>query len=219
MLREIFYNTRLSAGVVFGVYTLAMKAFALILFALIAFSGGQTAQAESPQACIELWAPVCGAKQVQCVRAPCNPVPTTYSNSCFMGVDKATFIHEGECTGDETGGGSGGENYTPPAGCMAWYDGCNSCSRATKDGPAMCTLMACQGTPQAGYCRSYAVPAPPIDGDTPVSSPPGGTVSSPPASPDEVPPVATGTSPESAIVQSFLSQIWSYISSWFSYVF
>lgn len=53
--------------------------------------------------CTMEYRPVCGAKEVQCVAAPCYPVYQTYGNSCTMGNDGATFIHEGECTESETG--------------------------------------------------------------------------------------------------------------------
>lgn len=185
-----------------------------------------SAKAESPIACPEIWAPVCGAQQVQCVRAPCYPQYKTYSNSCFLNADKGTFIHEGECSASETGpymaggtdGGSDG-TYVPPEGCMAWFDGCNSCSRASANGPAMCTLMACTGDPQPGYCRSYEVPKPPVDGDTPVTSPPGGSGSSV-GSPGEQPiPVdidgGIGDTPE----RGFFTRVWLSITSWFSSLF
>ena len=141
----------------------------------------------------------------------------------MLSTDQGAFIHEGECTASETGPYTGGDSdtYIPPAGCMAWFDGCNSCSRSTKDGPAMCTMMACQGTPQAGYCRTYETPAPPTGGDTPVSSD-GGTVSSPPAPAPETPAVvATGTTPEpeKQEIEALLAQLWSYILSLFSLTF
>ena len=172
--------------------------------------------------CPALYAPVCGAQEVQCVRAPCYPQYKTYSNSCMLSADKGTFIHEGECTASETGPYKGGDSgnsgtYVPPAGCMAWFDGCNSCSRSTKDGPAMCTMMACQGTPQAGYCRTYETPAPPSGGGSS-----GGTVSSPPAPAPETPPVvATETQhePEKQEIEALLAQLWSYILRLLSYVF
>lgn len=201
-----------------------MKSSVVILLALFTLLLAPVAQAKSPMACPAIYTPVCGAQEVQCVRAPCYPQYKTYSNSCMLSADKGTFIHEGECTASESGPYMGGDSdtYVPPAGCMAWFDGCNSCSRSTKDGPAMCTMMACQGTPQPGYCRTYETPAPPSGGDTPVSSPPGGTVSSPPAPAPETPPVvATGTTPEpeKLAIGALLAQLWSYILSLFSLTF
>jgi len=34
------------------------------------------------EACIEIYQPVCGLAEVQCITTPCNPVPETFSNSC-----------------------------------------------------------------------------------------------------------------------------------------
>jgi hypothetical protein len=49
-------------------------------------------------ACIELYAPVCGAVEVQCVTTPCNPIPQTFSNSCFACSDeRVTSYKEGAC--------------------------------------------------------------------------------------------------------------------------
>ena len=48
--------------------------------------------------CTEQYAPVCAAYQVQCVTTPCNPVPRTYSNSCFACMDKNVISYsEGAC--------------------------------------------------------------------------------------------------------------------------
>lgn len=47
--------------------------------------------------------PVCGAKPVQCITAPCYPQYQTYGNACTMANDKATLIHKGECTTEESG--------------------------------------------------------------------------------------------------------------------
>lgn len=207
----------------FQVYTLAMKSFLVIAFAIFTLILVPTTKAESPTICTANYAPVCGAQQVQCVRAPCYPQYKTYSNSCMLSADKGTYIHEGECTASETGPYMGGDSgssdtYVPPAGCMAWFDGCNSCSRSTKDGPAMCTMMACAAdNQQPGYCRTYETPAPPSGGGTS-----GGSVSSPPAPAPETPPVvATGTTPEpeKQEIEVLLAQLWSYILSLLSHVF
>lgn len=107
-----------------------------------------------PISCTKEYMPVCGAKPIVCITTPCNPVPTTYGNKCMMNADNAAFLYAGEC------------RATPPtndpaddASCQTWYDGCNTCSRSTPGGPAMCTLMACMTTeghtPPAPYCKSH----------------------------------------------------------------
>ena len=55
-----------------------------------------------PIACTMEYAPVCGEKQVQCVKAPCYPIQKTYSNKCMMNADNnpsmpVSFLHTGEC--------------------------------------------------------------------------------------------------------------------------
>lgn len=48
--------------------------------------------------CTEQYDPVCAAYQVQCITTPCNPVPKTYSNSCFACMDnKVISYNAGEC--------------------------------------------------------------------------------------------------------------------------
>lgn len=50
------------------------------------------------EACIEIYAPVCGLTKVECVTEPCEPVPETYSNSCFACQNERVVSYtEGEC--------------------------------------------------------------------------------------------------------------------------
>lgn len=49
-------------------------------------------------ACIEIYQPVCGYVQIECITAPCNPVPETFSNNCFAcSNSRVTYYTEGEC--------------------------------------------------------------------------------------------------------------------------
>ncbi|NTU98665.1 hypothetical protein HGA64_01500 [Candidatus Falkowbacteria bacterium] len=48
-------------------------------------------------ACTMEYNPVCGQKQVQCIKAPCNPVKQTYSNKCMLNAAKAEYLYAGEC--------------------------------------------------------------------------------------------------------------------------
>jgi hypothetical protein len=51
--------------------------------------------------CIEIYQPVCGQVQVECITTPCNPVKETYENSCKACVNSRVFSYtEGECTED-----------------------------------------------------------------------------------------------------------------------
>lgn len=48
-------------------------------------------------ACTMEYAPVCATVQVQCIKAPCNPVEQTFSNSCMARAAGATIVTNGEC--------------------------------------------------------------------------------------------------------------------------
>lgn len=113
------------------------------------------ASAKVDIACTMQYQPVCGAQEVQCIKAPCYPVYHTYGNSCVLGAEGATFVHAGECTAAETGPYKGAVTYTPPAHCVAWFDGCNQCGK-DENGVVVCTEKACMDTPAAGYCTKYA---------------------------------------------------------------
>lgn len=53
------------------------------------------------EACIEIYAPVCASYQVQCITTPCNPVPKSYSNSCFACADQNVISYsQGVCASD-----------------------------------------------------------------------------------------------------------------------
>lgn len=150
--------------------------------------------------CTMQYQPVCGAKQVQCIKAPCYPIYQTYGNSCVLGSEGATFIHEGECTAAETGPVSGGGTYVPPAHCTAWFDGCNQCGRGA-DGQAFCTEMACTQPPAPGYCTRYEEqPAPSAPAEEPIST-------STDNSSSDTEPTPSG----------FIETLWQRILSWFTW--
>jgi len=49
-------------------------------------------------ACIEIYQPVCGTVNVQCITTPCDPVKETFSNSCFACKNSLVdYYIEGEC--------------------------------------------------------------------------------------------------------------------------
>lgn len=104
---------------------------------------GETA----PIACTKEYKPVCGSKQVVCIKAPCNPVQTTYGNLCTMKADGAQYLYDGQCKDTSI-------NPADDPQCKAYFDGCNSCGRTTPGGPAACTLMYCEN-PAPAYCKAY----------------------------------------------------------------
>lgn len=52
--------------------------------------------------CMTLYDPVCWLVAVECVTQPCEPVPETFSNRCFLdNNERAEYLFDGECA-DET---------------------------------------------------------------------------------------------------------------------
>jgi len=96
---------------------------------------------EWPKICTMEYAPVCGKVNVQCVKAPCNPVEQTFGNKCTMEANKlAEFLYTWEC------------KTTKPnlSNCEAYFDGCNNCSVVNWKVSA-CTMMYCE-TPGEPKC-------------------------------------------------------------------
>ena len=49
-------------------------------------------------ACQEIYQPVCGQMQVECITTPCNPVKETFENSCKACTNERVISYtEGEC--------------------------------------------------------------------------------------------------------------------------
>lgn len=140
-------------------------------FASMSLVQESTPKAQAQTMCTMQYDPVCAAQPVQCFTTPCYPQYQTFGNSCMAAASGATVIHRGECLPHETGPvyptpppppPPPKPVYTPPANCVAWYDGCNSCSKQT-DGSTICTKRACSvhNTTQ-GYCTAYQQPTPPV---------------------------------------------------------
>ena len=61
-----------------------------------------TQEQKDNDVCIEIYAPVCAQVQVECVTAPCNPVPQTYPNGCFAcSEDRVISYVDGSCEGGD----------------------------------------------------------------------------------------------------------------------
>jgi hypothetical protein len=49
--------------------------------------------------CIEIYQPVCGQMQVECITAPCDPVKQTFENSCKACTNERVLSYtKGECS-------------------------------------------------------------------------------------------------------------------------
>lgn len=65
----------------------------------------QYCEAEPSQetTCIDLYDPVCAMVQVECITTPCDPVPQTFSNSCYACTDDRVISYtKGACVDGET---------------------------------------------------------------------------------------------------------------------
>lgn len=175
-----------------------MKSLLLALAFLVALpaSAETTLIRGEAQVCSMEYAPVCGSKQVQCVTTPCNPVYETYSNGCMMRADGAELVHVGECIDSESGPIiSNEEPYTPPSGCIAWFDGCNSCRGEA--GSAACSKKACT-TYAPGYCTMWKQTTPPATADVSVDA--------------EVDVEATTSATSTRA--SFFTRVWGFLFGW-----
>lgn len=189
-------------------------------------AGVSSGYSGSGYVCTKEYRPVCGARQVQCVTAPCYPMYETFGNRCELNGEGAVYLHEGECLPHESGPVIGypepTKPYEPPATCTAWYDGCNSCGRGP-NGQIMCTLRACLGAPSPGYCTAYgSATNPPVvsNPDEPVSSDDGVVVTNPsqgmPNAPGS-PGVEVGADISVGSIVSFFVRAWTGFFSWFGF--
>lgn len=58
-----------------------------------------TEEMKQVSGCDDVYTPVCGLVEVQCITTPCYPVPETFANGCSACAqgDVASYV-EGECT-------------------------------------------------------------------------------------------------------------------------
>lgn len=105
------------------------KIFSLVLFLLgIYISWLAVAHASNdPVACTMEYAPVCGSVQVQCIRAPCDPVRQTFGNACVARAAGATNITPGEC--ETVVGGDRDEHGCIPSAGYSWDADLGKCAR------------------------------------------------------------------------------------------
>ncbi|MBS3072577.1 hypothetical protein J4477_01960 [Candidatus Pacearchaeota archaeon] len=58
-----------------------------------------TEKEKTEKVCIVTSKPVCGFKQVECIKAPCYPIPEDYENNCEACTDERVLYYiNGECS-------------------------------------------------------------------------------------------------------------------------
>ena len=114
--------------------------------------------------CPQIYDPVCASVQVQCIKAPCEPILKTFSNRCMAQASgkNVRVLYKGECKNKKkislptsSPGQLIEKEYKMPENCAVWFDGCNICSRETKNSSPVCTLRACLDEPQKPYCKKF----------------------------------------------------------------
>lgn len=108
--------------------------------------------------CTREYMPVCGKVQVQCIKAPCPPIDTTFSNRCMAENAKATDIADGACID---------ESPNPEGSCLSfdgkWLVESNECEGMPKE---TCEKLggtynecgsACRNDPEAEICTMQCI--------------------------------------------------------------
>lgn len=108
--------------------------------------------------CTREYMPVCGEVQVQCIKAPCPPIKTTFSNRCEAENADATNIADGVCED---------EAPNPEGACLSfdgnWLSDSQECEGMSKE---QCETLggifnecasACRNDPEAEICTMQCV--------------------------------------------------------------
>lgn len=142
------------------------KGFVSIFLLLACFSivfAQNTSSSDNPIICTMEYRPVCASVQVQCIKAPCDPVQQTFGNACMMNANKnTTYLHDGECGSTELDGSTwtlqSFDDKVASGSTLSFENGnisahvCNSINgsywvqgNTFVVGPMMSTKMACLG--------------------------------------------------------------------------
>jgi len=73
------------------------KTIFILIFSIFLFTwvNAELINTEEPRMCTMEYAPVCAQVQVQCIKAPCNPILQTFWNSCMAWDNK--IVYKWEC--------------------------------------------------------------------------------------------------------------------------
>ncbi len=113
---------------------------------------------EGPKPCTREYVPVCGEVEVQCIKAPCPPLKTTFGNRCEAENAKAQNIVEGECVDEEV---------NPEGACLSfdgnWLEESQECEGMSREqcenlgGTYNECASACRNDPNAEICTLQCV--------------------------------------------------------------
>ncbi len=108
--------------------------------------------------CTKEYMPVCGEVQVQCIKAPCPPLKTTYPNRCMAENAGAQDIQEGSC--QEEGPDLKG---TCESAEGTWLPDSSECENLSKEscenigGTYNECASACRNDPEAEICTLQCI--------------------------------------------------------------
>ncbi len=108
--------------------------------------------------CTREYQPVCGEIQVQCIKAPCPPVKTTYPNRCMAENAGAESIEEGAC--EEEGPDLRGTCEEVDGKWLPDSNECEGVSRETCEtvgGTYNECASACRNDPEAEICTMQCI--------------------------------------------------------------
>lgn len=118
----------------------------------------ETVDTNEIKPCTKEYRPVCGEVQVQCIKAPCDPIKTTFANKCLANNENAINIQDGACTDEKT-------NYE--GACLSfdgnWVLGFNECEGMSETqclelgGTYNECASACRNNPEAEICTMQCV--------------------------------------------------------------
>ena len=108
--------------------------------------------------CTKEYRPVCAALQVQCIKAPCPPINTTFANTCLAENENAQILYEGACEDTSINLQGACESFDG-----GWIEATKECEGMAKEqceeleGTFNECASACRNDPDAFVCTQQGV--------------------------------------------------------------